>query len=263
MNGSIGIIACPYLEDELVFAIAGDADEKKVFVVDNGNPLTLIPKLKTNKIEFSLIKENEIAGDAYGDGLNITIIMEKAQLHSEPKELMKKVEEDLTHYQKYFDVIGLYYGMCGNYGWDVSDWAEKNLSVPVVVFRDETGKVCDDCIGVAVGGVEEYRKLMLRYAGVLFLTPATATNWDMYPGDPKEWEGFYDSRDDLMRALFEFGGYKNSLKIDTGIGDRENYLKCAEDVSSRMGLKLIEPDVPIATTKLATKIYSEIKEKLA
>ncbi|MCQ2056574.1 MAG: DUF1638 domain-containing protein [archaeon] len=260
MRGNVGIIACPMLEDELIFALASDNSKKSVYVVDNGNCFTILPKMKQYGVPYSIMSEYELNSSMDLDsGFNIIIIMKPANLHNEPEKLRKTIEDDLLFYQSRFDVIAVYYGMCGNYGWDISTWAKEKLDVPVVTFKDCEGKVCDDCVGVAVGGTAEYYKLVKNYTGVLYLTPSTATNWGLYPDSNEQWKRYYNSRDDLMKELFKLGNYKFAMKIDTGLGDRKNYQKCCQNVADKMELELIEPNEKIATTKLALKIFDDLK----
>lgn len=262
MSGNLGIIACPMFEDELVFALKNDKDEKSIYVVDTGYTETIVDKLNRNSIAFEMMDKYTLDTEMdLDEGFNVVIIMNPMRLHTEPDKLKKHIEEQADFYCERFDVITLYYAMCGNFGWDMTDWMSRRTKTPFIMFRDEKGKVCDDCIGVAVGGTEEYYNLVRKYSGQLFLTPCTATNWGKY-SENREWEGLFDSEDEYMKFLFQMGGYKYALKIDTGLGDRERYDLACQEVARRMELELHEPESNIATTRLATKIWDESKEAL-
>ena len=49
---------------------------------------------------------------------------------------MQNLENDLVMLQGRVDAVAMYYGMCGNYGMDLTEWAEENLDYPVATFRD-------------------------------------------------------------------------------------------------------------------------------
>lgn len=262
-KGTMGLISCPILEDELVFGIEQDPEPKRVYVVESEFTRTLRKKLEQRSITYEMMDEYRVrtSMDLDPERFNIVIIMNPTRLHKEPEKLKEYIQDQLVMLEGRFDAIGLYYGMCGNYGWDPSVWAKDHISTPVTLFHDHDGEVCDDCIAVAVGGRKEYRQLVKDYTGMLFLTPAVATDWDAYPmyEDSKEWSGFYDSADDYMRDLFRWGNYEYALKIDTGLGDRPEVDGCCKEVTDRMGLKLIEPREPVATTALASDMYERTK----
>ena len=57
VSGTIGIIACPMLEDELIYDIVTDTDEKKIYVVNTGHQGSFVCKLECNNLEYSMIDE--------------------------------------------------------------------------------------------------------------------------------------------------------------------------------------------------------------
>lgn len=266
VKGTMGVIACPMLEDELVFGIQDDPEPKNVYIVDGEYVRTIRGKLDRRSIPYTMVDEyGFMTGmDMDPDGFNIVIMMNPTKLHMEPEKLREHLKDQLRMLAGRFDVLALYYGMCGSYGWDPSAWAKENgIPTPVTVFHDNNGEVCDDCVSVAVGGREEYRDLVKNYTGMLFLTPAFATSWDEYPlGNEKEWAGFYSSAEEYMRDLFKWGHYEYALRIDTGLGDRERVDECCADVASRMELKLIDPSTPVATTALAHSMFERSKSLL-
>lgn len=264
-KGNVGAIVCPMLEDELVFGIENDPEPKNIYIVEGEYNRTIMHKLDQRSIPYEIMDgyrlQSGLGTDP--DAFNIIIIMNPLKLHKDPPKLLEFIKDQLTMLQGRFDAISLYYGMCGTNGWDPTAWAAEHISTPVTVFHDHDGEVCDDCISVAVGGRSQYKRLVLDYTGMLFLTPATATNWNAYPlSDTEEWDRFYETADDYMRDLFSWAGYKYALRIDTGLGDRETVDSRCQEVADNMGLRLIDPETPVATTDLATDIYSRTKALL-
>jgi len=266
-KGTLGIIGCPVLEDEIIHSLLDDKEEKKVFLVDTPPSNTIRKKLEREGIPFTLIDEWEFnnghAGIDRETGLNVVIVMNKLGLHVYPEILRHTLEEQMMYCQCRFDVIALYYGMCGNAGWDASKWASKALDIPVFVFRDKNEEVCDDCIGVAVGGHSRYCDFVRKHPGMLFVTPAMAGNWDEYSKELNFTKGFEIMDIHTVKEVFELFGYKNMVKIDTGIGVRGEELEIGFDrVSNVTGLKPITAAPGSVDLYPAERIYKDAKGAL-
>ena len=265
--GTLGIIGCPILEDEIFHSMTKDEEEKKIFIVDNRPAASIKEKFEAKDVPFTLIDEESFISGNYEidrkNGYNVVIIMNKLGLHSDPKFLKNTLEEQIQSYQTRFDALSLYYGMCGNGGWDVTEWAKENVSIPVFVFREKSGRVCDDCIGVAVGGPDSYYRLVKKYAGMFFVTPAIAANWDEFAKELDFCKGFEIMDIHTVAEVFEVFGYRYAVKIDTGLGIQGDLFddRC-KYVAKQTGLNLIvaEPDfVDIYPTE---HLYKESKAAL-
>ena len=267
INGTLGIIGCPILEDEIVYSLSNETEEKKVYLVDTPRSHTLRRKLELKKIPFSLIGEwdfnNGYAEIDPENSFNIIIVMNNLALHKDPAFLRSTLEGQLRFYQSKFDSIALYYGMCGNAGWDVSRWASDNLDIPVFVFRDQNGDVCDDCIGVAVGGHSRYCDFVRRYTGMFFVTPAIAGNWSEYSEELNFTKGFEIMNIHTVKEVFEIYGYKKAVKIDTGIGIKGDELdKGCEHFSDITGLEFVTADPGSVNLYPTERIYKDAKNAL-
>ena len=201
-KGILGAIVCPMLEDELIHSLSTDPEEKSVYVIDTPYNGSLKRKLEYYDVPFTEIDEFDFlnhGADIDRDRFNVVIKSKNLGLHAEPKVLMDDLQNELVMIQGRVDAVAMYYGMCGNYGWDLTKWGKENVSFPIEVFRDCNGRVCDDCVGVSVGGLDGYLRLIKEFTGVLLVTPAVATNWedflgasdmakgmDIFPGDKNE-----------------------------------------------------------------------------
>ncbi len=265
VSGTIGILACPMLEDELIYDIITDNDEKNIYVVDTGYQGSFIKKLEYNSINYQMVSEYAFdtgIGDLDKSKFNLVIYMNKLGLHEEPKNLRSTIEHQVAMHKYLFDAMMIFYGMCGNYGWDISKVSEEKSAPPVITIRDENGKICDDCIGVAVGGTDNYFRLNKAYCGVLYLTPAMATNWNDFMSVSDIAKGCDTTDQSMMRMLFEICGYKYALRLDTGLGDRDNYEKCAQEICKEMNLELIDPEDSWTTLEPVKRAYAEAKNSL-
>jgi hypothetical protein len=265
IEGTLGIIGCPILEDEIIHFLTGVPDEKTVYLVDTPHTVSLKRKMEKTGVPFITVSELDFDGDRTGSGagFNIVIVMNNLALHKDPKDLRRTLEDQLLQYQDRFDAIALYYGMCGNAGWDVSAWASSSLNVPVFVFRDRKGEVCDDCIGVAVGGRSEYYDLVKRYTGMFFVTPAIAENWDAFSDRLDFTKGFEVMGITTVKEVFEMYGYKNAVRIDTGLGicGEELDRRC-ERFSEITGLKFVATDPGITDMYPTERLYKDIMDSM-
>ncbi len=277
-SGVLGIIACPMLEDELIHLIRTDDESKVLYVILNDHSKSLRNKLDLSNIRYSLVSEKEFfSGNTKMDRsrFNIVIYMNNLGLHAEPKDLKVKIEEEVREIQAHVDAIGLYYGLCGNYGWDITSWCKENGFKPTEVFRDKEGRVCDDCVGVCVGGGPRYLELEKTYTGMLYVTPAIASNWldflsagDMMKGieSMNKIESLRElgirTPDDYMRWMFEMCGYKNMVQIDSGLGNRKEFDLSTEDMSRRLNLKILQAEPGWATLQPAEDLYAACKRNL-
>ncbi|MDR0335329.1 MAG: DUF1638 domain-containing protein [Methanomassiliicoccaceae archaeon] len=266
VSGTLCIIGCPILEDEIIYSLRTDPDEKNVYLIDSPPAHTLKKKLELNGIPFVSIDEWDFDKGFYEieeKKFNVIVIMNKLGLHSRPDELRRTIEEQMRWYRDRFDAIALYYGMCGNAGWDVSKWASKILSIPVFVFRDRKEEVCDDCIGVAVGGHSEYYAFVRKYTGMLFVTPAIAENWDDFAKEMNMLKGFDVLGIHSVKEMFALFGYKNMVRLDTGIGISGGVLdKSFQHISEITGLLPVTAAPGSADMYPTERLYKDAKGSL-
>lgn len=277
-SGILGIVACPMLEDELIYGLMHDDEPKRIYVADTEYCGSLRRKMDSRHISYSMIHlEAFKAGNAdLGEGgFRIVVIMNDLGLHEQPKDLKEFIEQQVESIQSRVDAIGLYYGLCGNYGWDVPAWCQKMGYKPTAVFRDPQGRICDDCIGVCVGGGPRYLELEKKHVGEFYVTPAVASNWKDFIGHMDIMKGLntmsqetlqqmgVSNPDDYMRWMFNLCGYTTMLQIDTGLMDRADFDACAQDVSEKTGLRIKQAEPEWPTLQPAQDLYAQCKQMLA
>ncbi len=266
-NGTLGIIACPMLEDEMVHSIGHDSDNKRLIVISTGHEGSFVRKLDKAGIPYEMAEEMDFMNgwiDVDPSGYNIVIFMNNLGLHAEPKYLMEFIQDQLVMLKGRVDALGLYYGMCGNHGWDITKWSEENLPYRVAVFRDCNGRVCDDCVGVAVGGLAGYQRLLREHTGQLLLTPAVAMNWMdfMMAGDlGKSIKIMPPSGDPMkdMKDLLVMCGYTTAAQIDTGLADRQEFDVAVKDLVEYLEFDLVQAASDIVDHGPMDRLYAECK----
>lgn len=277
-KGVLGIIICPMNDDFLLHYLCKDPEVGRIVLLENDNSSRIGRRLSENGARFETVPEREffegrIAFDE--DIFNIVIMTNSLGLHAEPQSLRTFIEDQILRMQPLIDAIGLYYGLCGNFAWDISKWAEQRGLKPVEVFRGKDGAVCDDCVSIAVGGPSRYWDLEKKYTGMFYLTPSIAENWEDFvaAGDgakqleaiPKETLDEIDvhSPTDMMRWMFELGGYQYILKLDTGLSDRKRFDEHAETIGGKLRLKPIDAEDGWVTLYPAESLYRKCKAHLA
>lgn len=266
--GRLMMIACPMLEDEMIYNLTTDPDEKRIFLLANKNIETLLPKLKSNSVEFEQISEEDFFNENANvprEGYNVIIWMMNLGLHSEPKALSAEICRLMLTVPGHADGIALYYGLCGNGLEGIREWGRENLPIPMTLFTDREGKLCDDCICVPLGSSEKYLNLMKEHTGVMYLTPAVACSWKEFLGHTELFKGL-DSIDmspkEFMKLMLDMAGYKKCLKIQTNLGDQVNFQEKCEEYAKELELELIELEGGWVSTEVADRMYAEAKSFL-
>lgn len=268
-HGTLFVIACPMLEDELIHCIMEDSENKRVVVLDGEHNGSLKRKMDANKVPYETMDEWDFMHDCNDldreNSFNIVIRMMNLALHAEPQNLKKTLQEDLVMLQGHVDAGALYYGMCGNYGWDITAWAKEHLSFPVATFRDRQGRVCDDCVGVAVGGYDGYKRLIKEFTGVMLFTPEIATNWEDFinASDMMKGVGKGDgSGKAQIKEILDMCGYNSVVQIDTGYEPREEFDKATKEFADYMNFKILQASPDYADRWPANNLYEECKKML-
>ena len=267
-KGILGAIVCPMLEDELIHSLSTDPEEKSVYVIDTPYNGSLKRKLEYYDVPFTEIDEFDFlnhGADIDRDRFNVVIKSKNLGLHAEPKVLMDDLQNELVMIQGRVDAVAMYYGMCGNYGWDLTKWGKENVSFPIEVFRDCKGRVCDDCVGVSVGGLDGYLRLIKEFTGVLLVTPAVATNWEDFLGASDMAKGmdiFPGDKNEKMKTLLHMCGYENAVQIDNHLEPRDEFDRATKEMCDALELKVLQADPSYIDTGPMERLYSTSKRNL-
>ncbi len=281
VHGVVGIIACPMVDDNLVYSLNKNKDEKNILIIDNEHNGSLRRKLDAVNIQYSIIDKRDILMRRYEmpqDRFTLLIEMIDLGLHSRPELLKQRVEDIVLDMQPFVDCFGFYIATCGNYDWNIPKWCEEKRFKPGVMFTDENGCLCHDCVGINISGGPKYLELQKKYPGHLYIFPAMATNYDDFmeadqaesnavqaciTDDMREVLGIEPGKDGYMRWLLAQGNYEYILKIDTGLGDREGFERELVNISERTRLKIkIPEDREWADLGPTDMIYSKCKALL-
>jgi hypothetical protein len=233
-----------------------------IYLLDNRHAKSIKIKLARHKIKHEIISEESFLNGSFGierGGYTIVIWMMDLGLHEEPTDLRDALRESMIKIQERVDALALYYGLCGNGLKDIDVWAGENLSIPMTIIRDNEGKIVDDCVAAAIGGTKQYLRLLKKYPGIMYFTPAFATNYDDLLGRMELFKGVDVGDESMLKMVFEMADYHEVMKIDTGLGDPDEFQAATEKFANRMGFDILELEDGWVTLEPADRVYAEAK----
>ena len=88
-EGVLGIIGCPMFADNIVYNLAGDPEDKQIFVLNIPETGTFRKKLEDAGIRYEVMSSDVFYyhGLPEGSGYRIVVDMLSLGLHSEPEKL--------------------------------------------------------------------------------------------------------------------------------------------------------------------------------
>ena len=264
-EGNLGIIACPILEDEIIYCLKKDRSWDRVVLIRNEYCKSVEAKMDKNGIPFTELSEEELIKKPSvisEGGFNIIIWMKNLALHEEPSNLREEILESMQKVDGVFDALILFYGLCGNGLINVEEWGAENLRTPITIIKDLQGKVVDDCISAAIGGQDNYLKLLRKYPGVFYFTPAFATNFDELMWAMEFSRGVERGDLTFMKMLFEMADYSKVLKIPTGLGDANDFDDATVKFAKEFDFNIITLDKSWVTLEAIDSSWDRVKGML-
>ena len=95
-HGVLGLIVCPMVDDNLVYSLGKDPEEKNILIVDNEHNGSIKRKLDHDGTGYEIIDWKDVLSRNYvldGNRFTIVVYMIDLGLHSKPDLLKSKVEE--------------------------------------------------------------------------------------------------------------------------------------------------------------------------
>lgn len=260
MRGRLGMIVCPMLEDEAIYNIRNDPEIDHVYLVQTAFNGTIIPKMRQHGVEYESISQaTALKGDFPKDEYNVIIWVMFMGLHEDINMLNFEVTNQIITMMSSVDSIMLYYGRCGRGLDNICKWASTNIPIPVMIFRNRDGSICDDCICIPIGGTERYLKLLRTYPGRLYFTPAMASNFEGFLSSMELFNGIDTRNTEIMKIILDMAGYTEVMEVQTGLGDQENFRKNTLDFCEKYSLVHTEIEEGWATKDITDMNYRNAK----
>ena len=257
------MIVCPMLEDEAIYNIENDPEVDDVYLVEGPFNDTIVPKLRQHKIEYKKIPQGvALAGQFDPEKYSVIIWVMFMGLHEDIDMLNMEVTNQIVTVHRSVDSIMLYYGRCGRGLDKICDWAEKNIPIPVMTFRNRDGSICDDCICVPVGGTDRYLNLLRKHPGRLYFTPAMVSNFEGFLSSMELFNGLDTRNEEIMRIILDMAGYTEVLEMQTGMGDQEHFHENIDAFTKKYGLEWKVIEDGWADSSLTDLNYSNAKKTM-
>ncbi len=207
---TLGILTCEILELEFAHLLVSDPEITRVTVVENDYSRTLTALLEESGLRPRRIKGSEEFVRDADNGLEVLIRVLELGLHSRKRLLQEGLAAAAKEMGPRVDALLLGYGLCGN---ALADPAAllADSGVPVFIPWDEDHPV-DDCVGLIIGGRENYYQEQCRVAGTFFMIPGWTRHWkNIFRKEAGGWS------EELAGRLFSDSGYERSLLIPNGL----------------------------------------------
>ena len=263
MKGRLGMIVCPMLEDEAIYNIKNDPEIDDVYLVNTAFNETIIPKLKQHGVNYQTISTvKALSGDFDKDRYSVIIWVMFMGLHEDIDMLNMEITNQIITMCRSVDSIMLYYGRCGRGLDNICKWADVNIPIPVMIFRNRDGTICDDCICVPVGGTGRYLDLLRKYPGRLYFTPAMASNFEGFLSSMELFNGLDTKNTEIMRLILDMAGYTEVLEFQTGMGDQKNFRENIRQFTEKYGLVWKKLEEGWADSSLTDMNYNNAKKTM-
>jgi Protein of unknown function (DUF1638) len=173
---TIGIITCQILELEFAHLLATDPEIISVTVLRDHFSEGVIEALeqKSGSQPNTILYVGEYSPQSSSEFEVLVRVMELG-LHSVIKKLRDTVVKAVYEMADYVDAIFLGYGLCGN-ALEKSDELFVNARAPVFLPM-ETHNHVDDCVGLIIGGRENYYEEQCKLAGTFFMNSGFTRHW--------------------------------------------------------------------------------------
>ncbi len=228
---TLGIITCQILELEFADLLAHDPELARVTVLRDDHSQGLIEAMnERHGFEPVIIRSLDEFRPLASGGLEALVRVMEVGLHSVIKRLQAGVVEAAEQMGRCVDGILLGYGMCGN-ALNKPDELLEGAGVPVFIPMDEDHPV-DDCVGMLIGGRENYYNEQLKVAGTMFMTTGFTRHWKtmMTRGNGRKTFDW-----DMSKRIFAH--YERNLFLPTHILSQEEMLANVEEFNSHHGFR--------------------------
>jgi hypothetical protein len=173
----LGIITCEILELEFAYLLANDPEIHSVTLWENqySDELGKTLQHRSGNSPRSVSRMAEYEPETGEKGLDVVVRVLEVGLHSVIKTLREGVVKAALEMEPYVDGIFLGYGLCGNALKNHDELLPKD-GVPIFMPMDEDHPV-DDCVGLIIGGRENYYEEQCKTAGTMFMNSGFARHW--------------------------------------------------------------------------------------
>lgn len=229
----LGIVTCQILELEFAHVLSNDPGVSEISVI--GSPLSegLVEALKRMGVKkLRELAHLEAFSPSGEDGLAVLVEVMKLGLHSNIQVLQREIKAAVQRIARHVDAVLLGYGLCGN---ALMHADELFSDIPVPVHLPvHNGEPVDDCVGLIIGGRDNYYEEQRRCAGTMFMNAGFARHWDEILSLDVP-EKLMPKKDKLLRRIM--GSYQRTLLLPTPVMGEEDLRENTRKFSEKYGLR--------------------------
>ena len=250
----IGVITCQILELEFAHVLSADEEIADVFVIDNEFSVDLLSGLEAHcKKPVHRLAAIRTFGRTLGAGHHVLVRVMEVGLHSDIKNLQRHVVSAVRETAQHVDVVLLGYGLCGN-ALNHAEDIFSEVDVPVILPMDEDHPV-DDCIGLVIGGRDNYYARQCECAGTMFMNAGFSRHWRKIL-DLDVPEKLLPKKDKILKRMMR--GYERSLLLSTKVMGETEMMANTEAFSAKFDLRT---EATPGTLALLEEAWQEAKKR--
>ena len=173
---TLGVITCEILELEFAHLLANDPEVAGITIVDTRFSKGFIRAYEQSEmLKPRLIDYIGKYLPKLPERLEVLVQVLELGLHTVIEDLRKSVINAVVEMGPHVDAIVLGYGLCGN-ALKNHEVIFKEAEAPVFMPIDDDHTV-DDCVGLIIGGRENYYEEQCRVAGTFFMNAGFSRHW--------------------------------------------------------------------------------------
>ena len=225
----LGILTCEILELEFAYLLNSDRDIDRITVLENSRSVRLLDEQASGETQ-NLNRINDIDSFAPDPANRLEVLVQVLELglHNRKNLLQQGLVDAARRMGTRVDALLLGYGLCGN-ALEKPDELLSDAGVPIFIPMDE-GHPVDDCVGLIIGGRQNYYEEQCKVAGTFFMIPGWTTHWKrMFEQECGNLSV------DMARRLFK--NYERSLLISTPIVSLEEMKQNSKAFNALFGLR--------------------------
>jgi len=252
----IGIITCQILELEFAHVLSADAEVADVFVIGNEFSAGLLSAIEAHgKKPVHRLAAAQAFEETPGTGHHVLVRVMELGLHSDIKNLHRHVVSAVKEMARYVDIVLLGYGLCGN-ALNHAEDIFSEVGIPVMLPMDGDHPV-DDCVGLVIGGRENYYARQCECAGTMFMNAGFSRHWQKFM-DLDIPEKLLPKKDKIQKRMMR--DYERGLLLPTEVLGETEMMTNIEAFNAKFGLRT---ESTPGTMALLDKAWQKAKKRSA
>lgn len=230
----LGVVTCQILELEFAHILSRDPDVSEIWVIQDDFSEELVRVLEKDnpKPVLSASHADGFASDEK-NGIAVLIRVMEVGLHSNIPNLTRQVTTAVRELAPLVDAVLLGYGLCGN-ALNNTNELFKDIPVPVSLPMEKEDPV-DDCVGLIIGGRNNYYDEQCSCAGTMFMNAGFSRHWDKilsFDVPPN----LIHKKDKIVKRMM--ANYKRCLLLPTTVLNEDELRENTKKFSQKYGLNI-------------------------